>query len=115
MSDFAKSFDSIQVPAVAPIRQYAAVEIFGHRRHVGEIAEVEAFGTRLLEIHDADTHLVHRYGGAAIFSIAMLTSEQFAEHVESVRRRKERDAQLALEWAERRDRARDDEDDERPF
>lgn len=57
---------------------WAAVEIFGHRRHVGRIREEECFGTKMLRIDvpkvDPETTAVtgfasHYYGGGSIFSI----------------------------------------------
>lgn len=57
---------------------WAIVEIFGHRRHVGRIREEERFGTKMLRIDvpkvDPETVAVtgfasHFYGGGSIFSI----------------------------------------------
>ena len=61
--------------ATGPQERYAAVEIFGHRRHVGRVIEVEQFGTKMLRIDvpkDGDFekgYVSHFYGGASIFSI----------------------------------------------
>ena len=104
MSDFASEFDSVKLPAVvtAPVRTWALVEVFGHRQHYGEIREVEAFGAKLLEVNDADTGRTHRYGGTAIFSLTMLTQAEFDEHLEAVKRRKERETQWQIECEKRR-------------
>ena len=83
----------IPAPAVAYQPKYALVEIFGHRSHYGEIREVEAFGAKLLEVCDADTGKLHRYGGAAIFSITDLSQAEFDEHVARIARRKEQEAE----------------------
>jgi hypothetical protein len=65
-------------PAVDPageIDEYAMVEIFGHRRHAGRVAEVERFGAKLLRVDVpkggdfANGWTTHFYGGSAIFSM----------------------------------------------
>lgn len=57
---------------------WAIVEIFGHRRHVGRIREEERFGTKMLRIDvpkvTYETKAItgyasHFYGGSSIFSI----------------------------------------------
>ena len=57
---------------------WAVVEIFGHRRHVGRIREEERFGTKMLRIDvprvegaelTVTGYASHYYGGASIFSI----------------------------------------------
>jgi len=61
-------------PLPPPAEEYAVVEVFGHRRHVGRIMEVERFGAKLLRIDvptDGDFekgYVTHLYGGTAIFS-----------------------------------------------
>lgn len=62
--------------AEQPPDEYAIVEIFGHRRHAGRIAEVDRFGARLLRI-DIPTdckfdnvNTTHFYGGSSIFSLS---------------------------------------------
>ena len=56
--------------------EWAAVEVFGHRRHVGRIREEERFGAKMLRIDipiDGDAAVngwkTHLYGGGSIFSI----------------------------------------------
>jgi len=57
-----------------PADEYAVVEIFGHRRHVGRVMEVDRFGAKMLRVDvpnegDFDKGYVsHFYGGSAIFS-----------------------------------------------
>ena len=62
-----------------PTEEWAKVEIFGHRQHVGRIAEVERFGTKMLRIDeptaDPAVFTTHFYGGASVFSIAPVTEE----------------------------------------
>lgn len=57
---------------------WCAVEIFGHRRHVGRVREEERFGTKMMRVDvpkvDYETQAVigfssHYYGGGSIFSI----------------------------------------------
>lgn len=65
--------------APLPADEWAKVEIFGHRQHVGRVAEVERFGTKMLRIDEPTAdHAVfttHFYGGASIFSMAPVTEE----------------------------------------
>ena len=58
--------------------EWAILEVFGHRKHVGRIREDERFGAKLLRIDvpnkgDPDGHgwTTHWYGGASIFSMTM--------------------------------------------
>lgn len=58
-----------------PPDEYAIIEIFGHRRHVGRVLEVDRFGAKMLRIDvpkdgkfDAG-YATHFYGGASIFSM----------------------------------------------
>lgn len=57
------------------VPEYAIVEVFGHRRIVGEIREVEQYGAKMLRIDvpkDGDFAngvTTQLYGGAAIFSV----------------------------------------------
>ena len=59
--------------ATAP-EEYAVVEVFGHRRHVDRVFEVERFGTKMLRIDvpiDGDFekgYTTHFYGGGSMFS-----------------------------------------------
>jgi hypothetical protein len=55
--------------------EWAIVEIFGHRRHVGRAREEERFGSKMLRIDEptiqADGSIIwasHYYGGSSIFS-----------------------------------------------
>jgi len=56
--------------------EWAIVEIFGHRRHVGKAREEERFGSKLLRIDvpklgpgkDDVTWSSHFYGGSSLFS-----------------------------------------------
>ncbi|MGE0724739.1 MAG: hypothetical protein AB7O45_10205 [Alphaproteobacteria bacterium] len=60
-----------------PAEEYAIVEIFGHRRHVGRIAEVERFGAKMLRVDvptDGDFEkgfVSHFYGGSSIFGLVL--------------------------------------------
>lgn len=69
-----------------PAEEWARVEIFGHRQHVGRIAEVERFGAKMLRIdvptHDPAVFATHFYGGSSIFSITPTTEEAAREWVE---------------------------------
>ena len=60
-----------------PADEWAMVEIFGHRRHVGRITEVERFGTKMLRIDEPTGSdggfQSHFYGGGSIFSIRLMT------------------------------------------
>lgn len=62
-----------------PPEEWAKVEIFGHRTHVGRIAEVERFGAKMLRIdvptQDPAVFATHFYGGSSIFSITFTTEE----------------------------------------
>ncbi len=68
--------DPLESPdAPAPADDYAIVEIFGHRRHVGRVLEVERFGAKMLRVDvptDGDFakgFVSHFYAGGAIFSL----------------------------------------------
>lgn len=58
-----------------PPDEYAIVEIFGHRRHVGRILEVDRFGAKMLRIDVPkdgkfeNGYATHFYGGSSIFSM----------------------------------------------
>ncbi len=56
--------------------EWAVVELFGHRRHVGRIREEERFGAKMLRVDvpkdgkpDEKGWTTHYYSGAAIFSL----------------------------------------------
>ena len=101
VKDHAAAGAMIPSPATVVQPTYALVEIFGHRSHYGEIREVEAFGAKLLEVSDVDTGKTHRYGGASIFSLTLLSQAEMDEHLAGIRRRKERDAHWEAEAAKR--------------
>lgn len=62
-----------------PPEEWALVEIFGHRSHMGRLREVERAGAKLLRIEvptgDPGVFEVFDYGGAAIFSVRPMTEE----------------------------------------
>ena len=64
--------------------EWALVEIFGHRRHIGRAREEERFGAKMLRIDvplkgdpDANGWETHWYSGGSIFSYT-LTDEASA-------------------------------------
>lgn len=71
--------------------EWALVEIFGHRRHYGRIAEVERFGAKMLRVDvpgdEPDAFTAHFYGGASIFSITPCTEETARAHNDRYRPR----------------------------
>lgn len=75
-----------QAPYVVGVdpNEYAKVELMGHRVRVGQVAEVERFGVKLLRItfleNDAQTVGVEEYGGASIFCVTPITREEVAAH-----------------------------------
>lgn len=59
--------------------EWAIVEIFGHRRHVGRTREEERFGAKMLRVDvpnkgDPQQHgwTTHHYGGSAVFSFSLI-------------------------------------------
>lgn len=62
-------------PAAEPEAEYAIVEVFGHRRHVGRVQEVDKFGAKFLRIDIPEkgkfenSFTTHMYGGGSIFSV----------------------------------------------
>jgi hypothetical protein len=75
-------------PAADPpgARQWACVEIFGHRKHYGRISEVEKFGAKFLRVDvpseaaapllgEAERFETFVYGGGAIFSVTPMTED----------------------------------------
>ena len=128
MSDYVEDHAAANAMIPAPMTAmvpsepaYALVEIFGHRTHYGEIREVEAFGAKLLEVTDLDTGKQHRYGGASIFSLTMLSEVEMEAHLASGAGEKERQAKFMAKFEAiclARKRVRDAEtegDDETPF
>jgi hypothetical protein len=72
----AEALEQASTPAPdSPADEYAVVEIFGHRRHVGRVLEVERFGAKMLRVDvptDGDFekgYVSHFYAGGAIFSL----------------------------------------------
>ena len=57
--------------------EFAIVELMGHRRRAGRIAEVERFGTKLLRIDtpNADGETTEFYGGGAIYALRPCTED----------------------------------------
>jgi hypothetical protein len=64
--------------------EYALVELLGHRRHYGQIAEVQRFGTTLICVIDVDTGQTHFYAGSALYGVTPMTKAQIDEHSASV-------------------------------
>lgn len=79
---------------------WACVEIFGHRRHYGRIAEVEKFGTKMIRVdvpmgpaaplialmEDVpEAFETFFYGGASIFSVTPMTEEAARAYAEQAR------------------------------
>lgn len=62
-------------PEAAP-EEYALVEIMGHRRHYGTIAEVLRFGVAMILVHDLVNDVVHFYGGPAIYGITNMPKDE---------------------------------------
>lgn len=73
MSDQHEQTEAIEAE-VGEAPQYAIVEVFGHRRLVGEVREVDRYGTKMLRIDmpiDGDFSngvTTQFYGGSSIFS-----------------------------------------------
>ncbi len=60
--------------------QWAIVEVFGHRRLVGIVQEVEQFGSKMMRIDPIDPYSGKKqptqyYGGGSIFSLTLTTKE----------------------------------------
>ncbi|MCC8949300.1 hypothetical protein H8A97_30415 [Bradyrhizobium sp. Arg62] len=84
---------TIEQPAVAAVDdgwEWAIVEIFGHRRHVGRSREEERFGAKMLRIDvpklgpskDDVTWSTHFYGGSSIFSYTLTDEKTVMRHAE---------------------------------
>lgn len=89
--------------AETPVREYALVEIFGHRQHYAEISDVERAGAKLLRVHDVDTDEVHFYGGAAIFSMTVISKARLDAHVADTLQRKKEREEYEAKWARERE------------
>lgn len=57
--------------------EFAIVELMGHRRRAGRIAEVERFGTKLLriDIPNTDGETTEFYGGGSIYALRPCTED----------------------------------------
>ena len=72
--------DTVEAPSEGTVEKFAVVEVFGHRRLVGRVQEVEKFGTKLLGIDIpnegdfAKGFVSQLYGGSAIFSVTPCTA-----------------------------------------
>lgn len=105
-----------ETPAEPDGWEWAVVEVFGHRRHVGRIREEERFGAKLMRIDvptkgdPAGPWVTHFYGGASIFSLTM------TDEASAMRANKpyEPPARAALPAPQERRYAEDD-DDGMPF
>jgi len=70
--------------------EWAIVEIFGHRRHVGRAREEERFGAKMLRIDvpklgpekDEVTWSSHFYGGSSIFSYTLTDEKTVMNYAE---------------------------------
>jgi hypothetical protein len=80
----------VALPAESDGWEWAIVEIFGHRRHVGKAREEERFGAKMIRIDvpklgpapDEVTWSSHYYGGSSLFSYTPtdeLTVMKYAE------------------------------------
>ena len=67
-----------------PPGEWMAVEINGHRRHVGLVREVSRFGATFMQVDELQRDgkfLRHHYGHGAIFSFRAVTEEQCRRQV----------------------------------
>ncbi len=72
--------------------EWAIVEIFGHRRHVGKVREEERFGSKMLRVDvpklgpgkDEISWSSHFYGGSSIFSYTPTDQETAMNYAERV-------------------------------
>jgi len=73
--------------------EWAIVEIFGHRRHVGKAREEEKFGSKLLRIdvptlgpgEGEITWASHYYGGSSLFSYTPTDEKTVMRYAETKR------------------------------
>ena len=86
-------------PAEPIVRQFAIVEIFGHRKHWAEIADVERAGGKFLRVHDVETDEVHNYGAAAVFNIHEISEARLNAHLAEVAAYKQATAEREARWA----------------
>jgi hypothetical protein len=79
-----------ETPAIDEGWEWAIVEIFGHRRHVGKAREEERFGAKMLRIDvpkigatkDDVTWSSHFYGGSSIFSYTVTDEKTVMNYAE---------------------------------
>ena len=90
-------------PTTETPREYALVEIFGHRQHYAEISDVERAGAKLLRVHDVDTDEVHFYGGAAIFSMTIISQARIDAHLADKAREKKAREEYEARWKAERE------------
>lgn len=79
----------VAAEAEAQAWEWAIVEIFGHRRHVGKAREEERFGAKMLRIDvpkkasaDDVTWSSHYYGGSSIFSYTVTDEKTVMNYAE---------------------------------
>ena len=106
-----------QAPAADDGWEWAIVEVFGHRRHVGKAREEEKFGAKLLRIdvptlgpgEGEITWSSHFYGGSSLFSYT-LTDEKTVMRYAEVKR-----AAPAIPYRDHGDDDDSSSDDDEPF
>src|SRR5271167_1180911 len=71
--------DEVAEPS-EPVPQWAVLEVFGHRRHVGVVSQVERYGTVMCRLDvpgdDGQPVATFFYGGASIFCETPVTEER---------------------------------------
>lgn len=85
--------DNVENPATDTSYEWAIVEVFGHRRHVGRAMEVERFGAKMLRVdvpklgpgESEVTWSTHLYGGSSIFSYTPTDEKTVMNYAERVR------------------------------
>lgn len=109
-NDFKAIFDAVQGAAepIADTTRFALVEIFGHRRHVGAISDLEIAGGRFLQVHDIDTGKTHAYGASSIFGLTMLTAAEMVEYVKEQQAHKVRAERYRLGYEQTAETPDDD-------
>jgi hypothetical protein len=79
-------------PAEVLPESYAIIEVFGHRRLIGRVFEVERYGTKMLRIDipkDGDLALGYTtqfYGGGSVFSETPCDLDTVKRHYARLRR-----------------------------
>jgi hypothetical protein len=96
---------------------YAVIEVFGHRRLAGRIAEVEQYGTKLLRIDIPEKGKFENgfksqlYGGASLFSVThcdLATVERMNKPYEPMGR-------LTYQEPDMIDEEQEPDDDDQPY